>query len=199
MPTPTRRRGEELERAILAAAWSELVEHDWSGFSVPRVAQRAGTGKASVYARWPTRAALAVAAAVHHAVTDVPRRELVGDLRSDLLALLVEYCSFLDGPWGGAFRALASDPRAAEMVFPDAASHEPAINAVLDIVADACDRGELTHPVTSESVLNLGPALVNDYFLRRGSTPPPARLREIVETIWLPLLFNVTTVTSVKN
>src|SRR5579875_3696618 len=56
-----RRRGAELEDAILSAAFAELVEVGYTAFSVEGVAARAGTGKASIYRRWPTK---------QHLVTD---------------------------------------------------------------------------------------------------------------------------------
>src|SRR5579884_1708738 len=56
-----RRRGAQLEDAILSAAYDELVAAGYTAFSVENVAVRAGTGKASIYRRWPTK---------QHLVTD---------------------------------------------------------------------------------------------------------------------------------
>ena len=58
----TRRRGEELERAILRAAAEELRESGYAGMTMDRVAARAGTNKNAIYRRWPHRAALGIAA-----------------------------------------------------------------------------------------------------------------------------------------
>jgi AcrR family transcriptional regulator len=58
----TRRRGAALEEDIVAAAWEELAESGWTGFSLAAVAARAGTSNNSVYRRWPTNAALIRAA-----------------------------------------------------------------------------------------------------------------------------------------
>ncbi len=188
MTSTTRRRGEKLERAILAAAWEELLERGWEGFSVPRIAARAGTGKASIYSRWPTRAALAVGAAVHHAVTDVAPRVPTGSLRGDLLALLLDYCAFLDGPSGGALRALASDPAAAEHAPSAGDDQAPPIKPMLEIVATGRAAGELGRSPIRPIVTHLGPALVNEHFLRRGRTPTTVTLEEVVDAVWQPLL-----------
>jgi len=42
--TATRRRGPELEAALLEAAWAELVEGGYSGFTIDGVAARCSTG-----------------------------------------------------------------------------------------------------------------------------------------------------------
>jgi AcrR family transcriptional regulator len=55
-PGPTRRRGAELEQAILRAALDELAETGYSGLAMDRVARRAGTNKNAIYRRWPSRA-----------------------------------------------------------------------------------------------------------------------------------------------
>jgi AcrR family transcriptional regulator len=59
---PARRRGAELERAILRAALDELAEAGYAGLTMDRVARRAGTNKNAIYRRWPNRAALGLAA-----------------------------------------------------------------------------------------------------------------------------------------
>lgn len=83
-----RRRGAELEEALLDAAWDELREHGYGGFTIESVAQRAGTSKPVVYRRWPDKAAL-VSAAVRRAgaaqQTAVPD---TGSLRGDLIELI---------------------------------------------------------------------------------------------------------------
>ena len=50
-----RRRGAELEDAICRAAFEELSDTGYAAFTIESVAARAGTGKASIYRRWPTK------------------------------------------------------------------------------------------------------------------------------------------------
>jgi len=66
----TRRRGAELDRAILRAALDELAEAGYPGLTMDRVAKRAGTNKNAIYRRWPNRAALGLAAYRQLAVAD---------------------------------------------------------------------------------------------------------------------------------
>ena len=42
--TSTRRHGEELEHALLDAAWAELVENGYPTFTIDAVCARAGAG-----------------------------------------------------------------------------------------------------------------------------------------------------------
>src|ERR1700742_559320 len=50
-----RRRGEELEAALLDAAWDELVEAGFAKLTMESVAARAKTGVAVLYRRWPRK------------------------------------------------------------------------------------------------------------------------------------------------
>ena len=65
---PPRRRGQVLENALLDAAWAELCEKGYEGFTVEGVATRAATARTVIYRRWPTRPEL-LRAAVAHGVT----------------------------------------------------------------------------------------------------------------------------------
>ena len=49
-----RRRGAELENAILRAAAEELTESGYAGLTMDRVARRAGNDKNTIYRRGPT-------------------------------------------------------------------------------------------------------------------------------------------------
>ncbi|HEX7658832.1 MAG TPA: TetR/AcrR family transcriptional regulator [Pseudonocardiaceae bacterium] len=84
----SRRRGAELEDAILDAAWRQLAEGGGQGFTFEAVAERAHTSRTVLYRRWPTRTDLLVAAArrrMHLTTLPVPD---TGSLRGDLLAVL---------------------------------------------------------------------------------------------------------------
>ncbi|HTR94350.1 MAG TPA: TetR/AcrR family transcriptional regulator [Trebonia sp.] len=83
-----RRRGADLEEAILDAAWKQLTAAGYGRFTIDTVAARARTCKPVLYRRWETSDDLLRAAIRHRgAVTGVPDPE-TGTLRGDLLALL---------------------------------------------------------------------------------------------------------------
>ena len=62
MMVEKRRRGAALEDAILKAAWAELLDYGYGGFTMEAVAKRAGTSRPVLARRWENRSDLAVAA-----------------------------------------------------------------------------------------------------------------------------------------
>ena len=85
---PTRRRGAQLETALLEAAWAELTAVGYSAFTMEGVATRAKTSRAVLYRRWSNRPDLAMAAIRHHAAHTVHDLPDTATLRDDVLALL---------------------------------------------------------------------------------------------------------------
>ena len=84
-----RRRGDDLEHALLDAAWAEFTERGFDSFTIDGVAQRASTSRAVLYRRWPGKTEL-VAAATRHATRQQrgPAPKPTGSLRGDYIALL---------------------------------------------------------------------------------------------------------------
>lgn len=74
---------------ILQAAQIVLVEVGYDRLSIDTVAERSRVGKATIYRRWPSKAAL-VADAVNalHPIEELPD---TGSLRDDLMALAVAF------------------------------------------------------------------------------------------------------------
>ena len=72
-----------MREAVLGAAFAELDEHGFGGFSIDAVARRSGVHKTTIYRRWPTREALLVYALDTRSDRDVPVPN-TGSLRSDL-------------------------------------------------------------------------------------------------------------------
>jgi AcrR family transcriptional regulator len=58
----SRRRGNVLEKAILQAAWDELIESGYARFTVENVAVRASTSRTVLNRRWTSKSELAEAA-----------------------------------------------------------------------------------------------------------------------------------------
>jgi len=81
-PHPGRPRTAGTDEAILQAVLEIVAEQGVSGVTVTGVAARAGVARATVYLRWPSRAALVGAAA--KAVRGGDPYPLVGDLDQDI-------------------------------------------------------------------------------------------------------------------
>lgn len=181
----TRRRGVALDQAILDAAWAELSERGWSGFTIEGIAARSGTAKAVIYRRWRNRVDLVHDMLQRSASTASAVFESAGDLRTDLVAFLQGMSAFLAGPFGEAVRGslCEGDLATQQSLFGGA----PIVQDVVEIVECALARGELTRTPSALS-MNLGHGLVMSEFLHTGSPPPDDGLRELVDTLWLPLL-----------
>src|ERR1700678_4159356 len=91
--TRQRRRGEELEAALLEAAWDELVDVGFAKLTMESVAARAKTGVAVLYRRWPNKDELVLAALRHYGTEHPVEVPDTGSLRGDMIALLESFSS----------------------------------------------------------------------------------------------------------
>jgi AcrR family transcriptional regulator len=115
---PGRPLSTELSEQLVAVAMDILADEGWGRLNSDRVAARARAGKAGIYRRWPTMAALARHALTTTSLVEVP--EDTGALSSDLCALLLPWTRPLD----------RSERAAASLV--GAARHDEELRAGLD-------------------------------------------------------------------
>ncbi|MEU4162941.1 TetR/AcrR family transcriptional regulator [Actinoplanes sp. NPDC026670] len=181
----TRRRGLVLEEAILDAAWTELAERGWSGFTVEGVATRSGAAKSVIYRRWSGRVELAQALLARAQATALGTLQSRGDLRTDLLTILQDMTRFMRGPFGDASRGIAieGDPSQHASVF----SGKILVAAVGELIEQARARGEITGSPSSLA-LNIGHAVVMWEFTHTRRPPTSDDLAQLVDTIWLPAI-----------
>ncbi|MGG6312150.1 TetR/AcrR family transcriptional regulator [Paenibacillus macerans] len=96
-----RRRGEQLEAAILEAAYEILSTLGYENMTFQNVAKQAKTSRTVIYGRYNSQADL-LYALVQYRFTQAHGGRLIdlvqeqGDLRADLLAVLELYQQFLD-------------------------------------------------------------------------------------------------------
>lgn len=180
----TRRRGVELDRAILDAAWLELRELGWTRFTIEGVSARSRVAKTVIYRRWRNRADL-----VQHMLNDEaanqPELESSGDLRTDLVTLLTSICEFLRGPFGQAIRGAVSDAESAAS--PTVFGDEVVIARLQGLVDESVARGELSSG-PGPLAMNLGHAVMLWEFIATGAPPAPDGVERFVDTVWLPTL-----------
>lgn len=188
--TKSRRRGAELEQAILEAAWAELHAVGYAGLTIEAVATRAGTSKPVIYRRWSSRAALVIAAWARN----VPVRQAAPDtgaLRSDLLALFTRIARRADtmmsetiaGVMGEAFR----HPEVIALL-RERIEAAPLSGAIGTIVRRAVDRGELppVHLPTRAARIPLD--LIRSESMTCGTPITRETITELVDDVYLPLL-----------
>lgn len=186
----TRRRGAVLEKAILDAAWAEIAERGWSGFSVEGVAARTGTAKAVIYRRWRDRVDLAEEMLRRGAAEANPTSVSSGDLRTDLVTFLESMSDFLRGPFGSVVRGVVceTDRPTQDSLF----GGTPVIADVAEIVERAVRRGDLPRTPSALAV-NVGHGVLMAEFLQTGQPPDHEAIAELVDIAWLPALGSTTT------
>ncbi|GAA3457236.1 TetR/AcrR family transcriptional regulator [Dactylosporangium matsuzakiense] len=186
----TRRRGEELEQAILRAAADELRESGYAGMTMDRVATRAGTNKNAIYRRWPSRAALGIAAYRMLSDENMPSPD-TGSLRTDALELLRRANETWASPHGAILRGLlaaaAEDPellsRMRERSGADTMDH-----TWLAMLERAAARGEIPPAAVHIRVASTPIMLLRaEYAMRGHPSVPDDVLVEIVDEVFIPL------------
>jgi AcrR family transcriptional regulator len=165
-----------------------LADEGWGRLNSDRVAARARAGKAGIYRRWPTMAALARHAL--NSVTLVEMPEDTGSLSADLCSLLLPWTRPLDR----AERAAASLVGAARhdeelRAGLDESLVRPLAGAVREIAAREADRGRELPP---ERVALLGQVLQALWWQRYTcfATAPMSTLQveQLVSDVLMPTI-----------
>ncbi|GAB3837869.1 TetR/AcrR family transcriptional regulator [Micromonospora andamanensis] len=187
----TRRRGEELEQAILHAAAEELRESGYPGMTMDRVAARAGTNKNAIYRRWPHRAALGIAAYRHLSDVAMPNPD-TGTLRGDALEMLRQANETWSSPHGAVLRSLlaaaADDPTLLDLM-RERSGADTMDRAWLSLLERAVARGEAPPTAVHQRVAATPMMLLRAEYAMRG-IPSVADevLIDIVDEVFLPLV-----------
>lgn len=190
-----RRRGAALEDAILAAAYAELVEAGYTGFSVESVAARARTGKASIYRRWPTKSELVTDALVSELPTPAQcglQMTLTDDITTfdALRGLARAIGAVITSPAGDAIRTIkceaTTDPDLARLI--DSRFQAPRRAAMLHLLQRGVERGEVRPGAVTELVADVLPAVLTHRVLLQRERLTESDIGEIIEQILIPLI-----------
>lgn len=184
-----RRRGAELEAALLEAAWDELDENGYSALTMEAVAARAGTSRPVIARRWPTRSELALAAIRHHFAAEPIQVPDHGTLRDDLLDYLRqanERRSQLAVPLMLRFNGILGDGNGGLADLRDQLIGGRPTG--LDVLLDRAQaRGELDRATLPPMVEQLPFMLLRHELLMRMGPADDATIVSIVDDVFLPL------------
>jgi AcrR family transcriptional regulator len=185
----SRRRGDALLQAIFEAVLAELAEHGFGGLSIERVAERAHTGKASIYRRWPSRIDLVVDA-FDHLLPDHQDPPDTGTIRGDLVAVLCHVARVMNTKASSAARAcvmqLQGEPEVAAAVRDRVLPARRAM--MIGILQRAADRGQIRPDAVSDRIAEVGPALLHAELVRQGSPLTTESVETIVDEVLIPML-----------
>jgi AcrR family transcriptional regulator len=184
----TRRRGAELEHALLTAAWDELIESGYESLTLESVAARAMTSRPVIARRWGNRRDLVIAAVRHWAEHNrLPVRD-TGSLRGDLLDYLEEKSvqrAELIAVFGVRLAAFVAENQDAARQLGELISQSQGLD---DIWQRASDRGEVDLNALTPRLRSLPFDLVGVELARTHEALPRAAIEEILDTIVLPLV-----------
>jgi AcrR family transcriptional regulator len=185
-----RRRGEELEQAVLAAAWDELVDAGFASLTMESVAARARTGVAVLYRRWPNKDELVMAALQHYGRTRRIEIPDTGTLRGDMLALLgnvndgrSSFTTVMTATFAGLLANSGLTPaQVRERIMDD----RPLWS--VEIYGRAAERGEIDLDRVPPAVLEMPFQLIRHDLLMTLRPQAPERIKSIVDDLFLPLV-----------
>ncbi|GAA0454744.1 TetR/AcrR family transcriptional regulator [Streptomyces stramineus] len=185
-----RRRGAELEKALLDAAWGELADNGYARFTMDAVVKRAGTSPPVLYRRWSDRDELIRDTIVHILKASRPAAPDTGSLREDLLALMrhiatehVQLITVMYAHLASYYRETGRSP--SSLFDPVATGRAAALDEVFD---RAVDRGEIRSEILTERIKTLPFVLLRHEILMTFAPVPDHVLEEIVDTVFLPLV-----------
>jgi AcrR family transcriptional regulator len=185
--TPGRPLSTELSEQLISVAVDILADEGWGRLNSDRIAARARAGKAGIYRRWPTMAALARTAVSRFDL--VPTPPPGGSLREDLAGLVARWSRPLDREE----RAVASIVGAARheeelRAGLDAALIRPLASAVAELGVRADERGE---PIGDSRLALLGSVLEAFWWQRYTAAGDgamtPDQVENVVDDVLLPI------------
>ncbi|MDX3527037.1 TetR/AcrR family transcriptional regulator [Streptomyces sp. ID05-39B] len=185
----SRRRGENLERAIYSAVIAQLEAVGYARLTMDRVAADARTGKAALYRRWPSKAELVVDTLDYAlpAPEDAPDE---GNVRDDLVEHMRQKAEVLNSPVGRAMQSLLAEiDRDGPMVrLVQERVFQPRQNVFQLILERGVRRGEIRSGRLSPLVAELGPAMLVQRFLGDSSPVPDDYLVAVVDELIMPIV-----------
>jgi AcrR family transcriptional regulator len=184
----TRRRGAELEDALLTAAWDELLESGYESLTLESVAARARTSRPVIARRWTDRRDLVIAAVRHWAEHNRLPVPDTGSLRGDLLAYLEEKSvqrAELIAVFGVRLAAFVAENQDAARQLGELITQSQGLD---DIWHRAASRGEVNLNALTPRLRSLPFDLVGAELARTHQALARAAIEEILDTIVLPLV-----------
>ena len=189
--TSSRRTGDELIQAVHAAALAEISENGLRGASMDRIAKRAGTGKATLYRRWPNVRALGLDVFLATIAEAVPQAfPNTGSLREDLVDSMKSFTSSFRGPMAVVLRELMSESAHDSALIEEFNRRlgDPMELELVNVLQRAMARGEIPTKPIDPLIFELPDALISHRLLLRGEIIDDITCEHLVDNVILPLL-----------
>jgi AcrR family transcriptional regulator len=186
-----RRRGAELEAAILDAGWLELTEAGYERLTVGSVASRALTSEPVLYRRWENKHDLVLAILARYRATHPIELPDTGSLRDDLVQHLKAssdarapfFAIAAAATFNGLSRATGLSPT---QLYGDALGEE-AKPEKRRVYQQAARRGELQLERIPVAILGMPYDLIRLDMLMEPAPVSAERIRSVVDDLFMPL------------
>lgn len=190
-----RPRDESRDAVILDATLTVLAEAGYDRLTIDAVAAKAKASKATVYRRWPNKAALVVDAMATLKPPHEPGAEPAclfpdtGSLRGDLVAGLKKIGAKLSTDEGKLMAAvMTAQTRDPELAAAMRGGTEHKRQSCQTVVDRAIARGELTSTKGVNAFVDVVPAMMYNRLLVTGEPFDEAFITQVIDDIALPLL-----------
>ncbi|MCM3747196.1 TetR/AcrR family transcriptional regulator [Paenibacillus pasadenensis] len=183
----TRRRGKELEAAILQAVRAELKEREYAAVTMEGIAERSGTSKAVLYRRWANRAEIVLAAIRERVPLPLEEVPDFGNVRDDVCGILrsmnLNNTQLLSKAIYGIISELGAMPLAS-VLFPEGRSSR----SMSIVLQRAVERGEVSGEAVTPRLLTLPIDLARNEIILYNEPMSEETIAEIVDQVFLPLI-----------
>jgi hypothetical protein len=191
----TRRRGKDLEDAILKATWDELSEVGYINLTINAVALRAKTNKSVMHRRWPSKSKLVLASLHKHVLNPYNYVPDTGDLRNDILILLMGIAKPLqiigaETLHGLMIEHISEDSIPSTPQIMNVEYESPLTTSMITILKNAELRGEINLKKISTRIISLPIDLIRYDVLTTHEPISDKTLNGIIDDIFLPLIRN---------
>jgi AcrR family transcriptional regulator len=182
-----RRRGDTLEEAILDAAWAELLDHGYAGFTMEGVAKRAGTSRPVLARRWESRSDLAVAAIANYNKNNPIEAPDLGNVRAELIILLQKLSDRGTRTMTRVLFSMHDYFVETNSSLADLRERSVGGSKLHEVLKRGIARGELDRSKMTPRISSLPLDLLRHEVMMTRKPVSSALIVEIIDTIFLPL------------
>jgi AcrR family transcriptional regulator len=182
-----RPRDSKREVAIEEAAITLIQEVGYERCTIEAIASKAGVSKATIYRRWKNKQEVIANAMAHHAFSQTPCID-TGNLRDDLVELLLAKVKVLKGPDGAVIASVMSaakmDPELAKAIPHSVRDGESEVHEV--ILERAIERGEISPNANLELLAEITPAIMTYRIFMSQQSVNRKFIETLVDDVLIP-------------
>ncbi|MDF5753618.1 TetR-like C-terminal domain-containing protein [Spongiactinospora sp. TRM90649] len=186
----TRRRGEELIKAIHDAVLEEVVAVGVGRLTMDGIGRRAATPRTTLYRRWSDPTEVLLDALYHQHPVEEPTPS-ADDLRGDLIRALRLMVDWALSPAGRAVAAILTDPKSVALISEalfDRVFADRGGTFTATVLHHYAAQGHFPTDRLTPVVTDIGEALVTKRLIDTGTPPTDEDLAAIVDQAILPAL-----------